>query len=53
LLESEERGIKTSEFFEGRKASTFSAKRTSLNNISIGKPILFVQNLWVIFPHPE
>jgi hypothetical protein len=41
LLESEERGIKTSEFFKGRKASTFSARRTSLNNICIGESLFF------------
>jgi hypothetical protein len=50
LLESEDRGIKTCEFFEGRKASssTFSARRTSLNNTHWRKPIIFMQNLIVI-----
>jgi hypothetical protein len=43
LLESEERGIKTSVFFKGRQAlsSTFSATRTSLNNICIGENLFF------------
>jgi hypothetical protein len=41
VLASEERDIKTSEFFEGRKASTFSARRTRLNNIRIGESLFF------------
>jgi hypothetical protein len=43
LLESKERDIKTSEFFEGSKASssTVSARRTSLNNILIGDSLFF------------
>jgi hypothetical protein len=46
LLDSKERGIKTSEFFQRRKASssTFSARRTSLDNVRIGESlfILFI-----------
>jgi hypothetical protein len=42
VLDSEERGMKTSEFFKGRKTlSTFSVKRTSLNNIRIGESQFF------------
>jgi hypothetical protein len=42
LLESEERGIKTSEFFKDRNASTFPVRRTSLNNIRIEESPFFL-----------
>jgi hypothetical protein len=41
LLESEERGIKTSEFFKRRKASIFPVGGTSLDNIYIGESLFF------------
>jgi hypothetical protein len=44
LLEIKERGIKTSEFFEGRKASssTISARRPGLDNLHIGESLFFL-----------
>jgi hypothetical protein len=41
LLECKEIGIKTSEFFKDRKASTYSARRSSLNKICIGENLFF------------
>ena len=51
VVKNEDEGIKTFSFLEGRKVSTRSTilvRRTSLNNIRIGKPFLFVVNLLVI-----